>query len=240
MFNLEQAIAEWRRQMIAAGIQAPIPLDELESHLRDDIEEQMKTGADAARAFALAVQRMGQPAPLQMEFMKTRNFKTVIARTLKALIPVWKEAPFPDLAHFEPAALDALQLAPEEARHFNHDYVGTEHLLLALTRSNSKAVARVMQNLGVRDEILRREIERFVSTGQVAVTAPTIPYTPRARKSLQFARDEARKLRQPHVRAEHIFLGLLREGGGVAALVLKSLGVRLETARAEILRAMNG
>jgi hypothetical protein len=239
MFNLEHAIAEWRREMLDAGIKAPVPLDELESHLRDDIEHQIKSGAAEAHAFEMAVQRIGQAVPLKKEFMKTSGFKKKVLRILKALTPAGGKASLPALDQFEPAALKTLQLAPDEARHFNHDFVGTEHILLALNRSGSKALVNVMQKLGVQDEILRREIERFVSTGPVAVTAAKIPYTPRARKSLKLAAEEARKLNEPHVRAEHIFLGLLREGGGVAALVLKRLGVRLETARAEILKEMN-
>jgi len=238
MFNLEQAIAEWRRQLRAVGIKSRAFLDELESHLRDDIEPQVRTGADESRSFATALERMGQPAPLKKEFMKTSNLKTKLWRTLKAFVPGAREVRLPAIDNFEPAALQTLQMAPDEARRFNHDFVGTEHLLLALTRSGSKAVANVMQKLGAGEEILRREIERIVSTGAATVTAPRIPYTPRARKSLRLAADEARKLNRPHVQPEHIFLGLLREGSGVAALVLKNLGVRLETARAEILKEM--
>jgi len=238
MFNYEKAIARWRRQMRAAGFNSPVPLDELENHLRDDVEQQVRAGTDEARAFAAAVQRLGPPAPLQREFKKARAFKTTLLRKLKAFLSGPGETPFPDLAAFEPEALQALQLAPDEARHLNHDFVGTEHLLLALSRSGSKPIAHVLQKFGVQTETLRLEIERIVSTGAIAVTAPTIPYTPRARKSLQLAAAEARKLNQPHIRAEHVFLGLLLEGGGVAALVLRELGVRLDTARAEILRQM--
>lgn len=239
MFNLEQAIAGWRRQMLAAGIKSPVPLEELESHLRDDVERQVAAGAGEARAFELAVQRIGQPAPLRKEFLKSANFKTLLLRKLKGFFSGGRGGPLPAMHNFEPAALQTLQLAPTEARQFNHDFVGTEHLLLALTRSGSKAVLNVMQKLGVRDETLREEIERFVSTGPLAVTAPEIPYTPRARKSLKLAGDEARMQNQSRVRPEHIFLGLLREGGGVAALILKNHGIRLETARAEILKEMN-
>jgi ATP-dependent Clp protease ATP-binding subunit ClpC len=96
----------------------------------------------------------------------------------------------------------------------------------------------VLQKLGVKNEALRREIEKFVPVGSEAVTAAKIPYTPRAREALQLAANEARKLNQPHIKAEHIFLGLLREGSGVAAVVLKKLGVRLENARAEVSKEM--
>lgn len=235
MFSLETAIAEWRKQMLAAGIKTPVPLDELENHLREDIEQQMHAGADEARAFEIAVQHIGQPAPLKKEFMKTVHFKWLLLQKIKCFLGI-RTASLPEVDTFAPAALQALQLAPEEARHFNHDFVGTEHVLLGLARSDSKSVSNVMQKLGVRSDALRVEIERFVHTGTIAVTAANIPYTPRAKQALQLAAEEARKLNQPHIRAEHIFLGLLREGGGVAALVLKNLGVSLEGARAEVLK----
>jgi Clp amino terminal domain, pathogenicity island component len=237
MFNLEQSIAEWRRQMLAAGIKTPVPLEELESHLREDIEQQVRTGADEARAFEMAVQLIGSPAPLKKECMKTANFKWMLLQTVKSLFGI-RNVPLPALDTFEPAAQQTLELAPSEARCFNHNYVGTEHLLLGLIKSGSKSVSNVLQKLGVKSEALRREIERFVPVGPEAVTAAKIPYTPRAREALQLAANEARKLSQPQIKAEHIFLGLLREGSGVAAVVLKKLGVRLEKARAEVLKEM--
>jgi hypothetical protein len=238
MFNLDLAIQRWREQMLAAGIQSPEPLDELECHLREDIEQQTLAGTDEACAFQMAVQHVGKAVTLKKEFMKTGNSKLVLLRKLKSFLGI-KEAPFPATDDFEPAAKQTLELAPEEARHFNHTFVGTEHILLGLTRSGSKSVLNVMQKLGVTSDALRGEIERFVSTGPMAVTATTIPYTPRAREALQLAAEEARKQNQYHVKAEHIFLGLLREGGGVAAVVLKNLGVRLESARAEVLKEIS-
>ena len=222
--------------MLAAGVQFPVPLDELESHLREDIEQQVRDGTNEARAFEIAVQHLGQAIPLKREFMKAKNPKLLFLGKIKSVLLRTADVPFPALDDFDQAALQTLQLAPDEARHFNHDFVGTEHLLLGLTRSGSKTISNVMEKLGVRSEALRLEIERFVSPGSLAVTAPRIPYTPRARQALQLAADEAGRLSQPHVRCEHILLGLLREGSGVAALVLKNLGVRLENARAEIVK----
>lgn len=239
MFELETAITDWRRQMLAAGIKTPVPLEELECHLREDTERQVRTGMEEAHAFALAVQRIGQALELKKEFMKTGNAKWMLLRKLRCFLLGVREAPLPALDNFELAARQALELAPEEARQFNHDFVGTEHLLLGLTRSGSKTVLKVMHALGVESEALRLEIERFVAVGAVAAPATEIPFTPRARQALQLAAEEARKLNQRHVKAEHIFLGLLREGGGVAAMVLKALGVQLERARAEILREMS-
>ena len=238
MFNLETAIAEWRRQMLAAGIQSPVPLDELEGHLREDIEQHMRTGMDEARAFELAVQHMGQAVSLRKEFMKTSNTTRMFLRKLKSFVLGVREIPLPALDEFEPTARQTLTLAPEEARHFNHTFVGTEHLLLGLTRSDSRTVPNVLQKLGVSMDALSVEIERLVPVGPVGIATGQIPYTPRARRALQLSSDEARKLNQPRVRPEHIFLGLLREGSGVAALVLKNLGVQLDAARAEVLKEM--
>lgn len=237
MFDLEQSISKWRQQMLAAGIKSPVPLEELESHLREDIEQQVRAGADEARAFEIAAQRIGSPAPLKKEFMKTGNFKGMLWQTVKSLFGI-RDVSLPALDAFAPAAQQTLELAPSEARCFNHNYVGTEHLLLGLTKSGSKSVSNVLQKLGVKNEALRREIERFAPVGPEAVTAAKIPYTPRAREALQLAAEEARNLNQPHIKAEHIFLGLLREGGGVAAVVLKNLGIRLEKARVEVLKEM--
>jgi ATP-dependent Clp protease ATP-binding subunit ClpC len=146
------------------------------------------------------------------------------------------EIPLPALDNFEPAAMRSLELAPEEARHFNHGFVGTEHILLGLTRSESKSLSNVMRRLGVSSEAVRLEIEQIVTAGTGGCVPIHIPLTPRARQALRLAAQEAKSLSECQVRAEHVFLGLLREGGGVAAMVLKKLGVRAENARAEILK----
>ena len=238
MFDLEKAIADWRKQMLVAGIQSEA-LEELELHLREEIEELMHDGMTGARAFELAVRHVGSAAELKKEFMKTENTKwTTLLRKLKSFILGVQGVPLPDMENFEMTARQALKLAPEEARHFNHDFVGTEHLLLGLMRSGSKTVSNVMHKLGVNCEMVQREIELFVTKGLTANLRETIPYTPRARQALQLAAEEAEKLNEHQVKAEHIFLGLLREGSGVAAVVLKNLHVRLESAREEILKEM--
>jgi hypothetical protein len=238
MFDLEKSIAVWRQQMLAAGIQAPVPLDELECHLREDIAQQVAAGMDEARAFELAIRQIGHAAPLRKEFMKAKSPIRMILWKLKSFVLGAREIPLPATEEFEPAAQQALTLAPEEARQFKHDFVGTEHLLLGLTHSGSRTVTNVLQKLGVSVEVLRVEIERLVGAGPVGADTREIPYTPRALQALQLSIQEARGLNQPRVRPEHIFLGLLREGGGVAALVLKNLGVQLESARAEVMREM--
>jgi hypothetical protein len=236
MFNLDQSISAWRSQMLAAGVQSPVPLDELESHLREDIAQQMQSGLDAQAAFAIAVGRIGQATALKKEFAKNGR-KSVFLRLLKGFLFRTGEIPIPPPADFTPAAREALEFAPVEALGFHHDFIGTEHVLLAISRSSSGIVSAVMQNLGLSSDVIRTEIEEFVHSGPPNHPLPgTIPFTPRARKALQLAAKEAQLLKQPHINAEHIFLGLILEGGGVAALILKKLGIRPEKAREEVLR----
>jgi len=239
MFDLEQAIVQWRRQMLAAGIKTPVPLEELETHLREDIEQQVRAGTEASRAFEIAARHIGEAAELRKEFTKTGNVAWVFLRRLKRFLMGARDIPLPALDRFEPAARRTLELAPEEARHFNHTFVGTEHILLGLTQSESKSLSNVMRRLGVSSEAVRLEIEQIVTAGTGASASTAIPFTPRARRALLLAVQEAKSLGERQVRADHVFLGLLREGGGVAALVLKKLGVRAETARAEILKEIS-
>ena len=116
MFDLEESIKEWRRQMLSAGIKTPVPLEELESHLREDIEQQVRAGADVAHAFEIAAQHIGRPAPLKKEFMKTANFKWILSQIVKFLFGI-RNVSLPGLDTFEPAALETLELA----RRFHDD-----------------------------------------------------------------------------------------------------------------------
>ena len=184
-----------------------------------------------------AVRQIGEALPLRKEFMKTNSPIRTLLRKLKSFVLGAREIPLPALEQFEPAAQQTLTLAPEEARQFKHNFVGTEHLLLGLTRSGSRTVTNVLQKLGVSANLLRMEIERLVPTGPLATAAGQILHAPRARPC-NYPPRKLHRLNQSRVRPEHIFLGLLREGSGVAALVLKNLGVRLESARAEVLKEM--
>ena len=157
MFYLEQSIAEWRKQMLAAGIQSPVPLEELESHLREEIEQQVRAGADEARAFEMAVQSIGRPALLKKEFMKTANFKWILLQTIKSLFGI-RDAHLPALDTFEPAAQQTLELAPSEARCFNHNYVGTEHLVLGLLRCGPCPGGDYLRERGVTVKNFRQEM----------------------------------------------------------------------------------
>ncbi|MCK4912886.1 MAG: ATP-dependent Clp protease ATP-binding subunit, partial [Candidatus Omnitrophica bacterium] len=141
---------------------------------------------------------------------------------------------------FTERARKVLVLAKEEARRFNHDYIGTEHILLGLVREGEGVACAVLQNLGIDLERLRIEIEKLVSSGSVGSVLGEIPFTPRAKKALELAAEEARGLSHNYIGTEHILLGLLREEEGVASQVLLSTGVDLKGIRKEIATLLGG
>src|SRR5579884_3304277 len=138
---------------------------------------------------------------------------------------------------FTERARKVLQLAQEEAQRFNHNYIGTEHLLLGLVREGEGVAAKVLANLGVDLNKVRSAVEFIIGRGDRTVTGD-IGLTPRAKKVIELAVDEARRLDHHYVGTEHLLLGLIREGEGIAAGVLESLGVTLEKARAEVLKVL--
>jgi ATP-dependent Clp protease ATP-binding subunit ClpC len=129
-----------------------------------------------------------------------------------------------------------LKLAEQEAQRFNHEYVGTEHLLLGLLRDDSGAAARTLKNLGVNLRQVRLEVEKILQAGPDMVSMGRLPFTPRAKMAMEYAIEESRNLKDERVGSEHLLLGLLRETEGVAAVVLLNLGVDFEALRAEVLR----
>ena len=141
---------------------------------------------------------------------------------------------------FTERARKVLVLAKEEARRFNHDYIGTEHILLGLVRESEGVACAVLQNLGVDLERLRIEAEKLVSTGSGTSVLGDIPFTPRAKKALEFSAEEARGLGHNYIGTEHILLGLLREEEGIASQVLFSTGVDLKGVRKEISVLLGG
>jgi hypothetical protein len=237
MFNLEQAIANWRRTMLAAGIKSPAPMDELELHLREEIERLMKAGMSGQAAFNSAVQSMGQPATLQHEFAKTGASKWTRLQRLKGALLRFIGIPHPATALAD-SAQDILEMSGKEALGFHHDFIGTEHVLLALLNVKSGTVSGVLQSLGVDHKTVRDKIEKIVA-GWPQPVGHALSYTSRVKKALQLAGAEARAMNQTRVGPEHIFLGLLQEGGGVAALVLKTLGVSSRDAREEIVENLD-
>jgi ATP-dependent Clp protease ATP-binding subunit ClpC len=139
---------------------------------------------------------------------------------------------------FTERARRVLTLAQEEAQRFNHNYIGTEHLLLGLVREGDGVAAKVLANLGVELNKVRSAVEFIIGRGDRAVIGE-IGLTPRAKKVIELAVDEARRLNHHYIGTEHVLLGLVREGEGIAAGVLESLGVNLERVRAETTRILS-
>ena len=141
--------------------------------------------------------------------------------------------------NFTPRAQQVLALARKEADRFHHNYVGTEHILLGLIKLGQGVAVSVLQKMGLDLETVRSAVEKQVGTGQETKAQSSIPYTPRVKKVLALAGKEAKTLNHSYVGTEHILLGLLREGEGVAARVLKSLDIDIERTRNEILRELD-
>jgi hypothetical protein len=237
MFNLEQAISEWRRQMQAAGVKNPDVADELESHLREDVARQVQSGESEEQAFEAAVQRVGEASLLKQEFAKLSGKKWAQLRKLKGIMAGALD-PTPSLSTFSPGARWTLELARQEAPRLHHSFVGTEHVLLGLLALEDGVVPNVLKRMGVDREVLKKQIEDWVSIFPSGKITDRLPYTPRAKKSLRLAAREAKASRNASVGAEHILLGLLLEGDGVAARVLRNLGLSSETTREEIVREL--
>src|SRR5438034_624498 len=135
-------------------------------------------------------------------------------------------------------ARKVMQLANQEAQRFNHEYIGTEHILLGLVKEGSGVAANVLKNLDVDLRKIRLEVEKIVQSGPDMVTMGKLPQTPRAKKVIEYSIEEARNLNHNYVGTEHLLLGLLREQEGVAAQVLMNLGLKLEDVREEVLNLL--
>ena len=139
---------------------------------------------------------------------------------------------------FTERARKVIILAKEEARRFNHDYIGTEHILLGLIREGEGVASTVLQKLGLSLENIRLEIEKLVQPGPTTQIIGDIPFTPRAKKALELAAEEARSLGHNYIGTEHLLLGLIREGEGIASQVLLNLGLELNTVRSEVMELL--
>ena len=137
--------------------------------------------------------------------------------------------------NFTPRAQQALALARKEADRLNHNFLGTEHMLLGIIKLGQGTAVNVLRKLGLDLASVGQEVEKQVGTGPDQTMVGNIPYTPRVKKVIELAQKEARQLTHAYVGTEHLLLGLIREGDGVAAKVLASLGVELEETREEIL-----
>src|SRR5947208_3618428 len=138
---------------------------------------------------------------------------------------------------FTERARKSLQFAQEEAQGFNHNYIGTEHVLLGLVREGDGVAARVLNNLGIELHKVRSAVEFIIGRGDRMVMGE-IGLTPRAKRVIELAIDEARRLNHHYIGTEHLLLGLVREGEGIAAGVLESLGVSLEKVRAQVIEVL--
>jgi ATP-dependent Clp protease ATP-binding subunit ClpC len=139
---------------------------------------------------------------------------------------------------FTDRARRAVVRAQEEARTLNHDFIGTEHLLLGLVGEGHGVAAKALESLGISMEAVRQRVEDIVPPGQVEVRSGHIPFTPRAKKVLELSLSESKLLGHRYIGTEHMLLGLLREGEGVAAQVLTGLGADLDGVRERVVQLL--
>jgi len=160
-------------------------------------------------------------------------------KTLTTPMPREGNDSFDAMNNFTPRAQQVLALARREADRFHHNFVGTEHVLLGLIRLGQGTAVSVLRKMGLDLETVRKEVEKQVGTGPDQKMIGNIPYTPRVKRVLALAAKEAKALNHTYIGTEHILLGLLREGDGVAARVLKNLDVSIDGTRQEILRELD-
>ncbi|OGW80176.1 MAG: hypothetical protein A3G33_09030 [Omnitrophica bacterium RIFCSPLOWO2_12_FULL_44_17] len=139
---------------------------------------------------------------------------------------------------FTERARKVIILAKEEAKRFNHDYIGTEHILLGLIKEGESVAAAVLQNLGLSLDTIRLEVEKLVQFGPSMIVSGDIPFTPKAKKVIELAMDEARRLGHNYIGTEHLLLGLIKEGEGVASHVLMNVGLDLNKVRSEVIKLL--
>ena len=140
---------------------------------------------------------------------------------------------------FTERAQQVLVLAQEEAKRLNYNFIGTEHILLGLVREGSGIASRALQNLGIELSRVRSEVEKIIGKGDKGIVQG-ISYTPRAKKVIELAIEEGQNFGHNYVGTEHLLLGLVREGEGIAAQVLTNLGIDLKKARREVIQLLGG
>jgi ATP-dependent Clp protease ATP-binding subunit ClpC len=141
---------------------------------------------------------------------------------------------------FTDRARRVIVLAQDEARMLNHNYVGTEHILLGLAREGDGVAARALESLGISLAVVRQQVEEIIGRGQQPPPQGHIPFTPRSKKVLELSLREALQLGHTYIGTEHILLGLIREGEGVAAQALVGVGVDLNRARQQVIQILSG
>jgi len=144
----------------------------------------------------------------------------------------------PMFNRFTERARKVILLAKEEAKRFNHDYIGTEHILLGLVREGEGVAAAVLASFSLSPDKVRLEVEKLVQPGPATVVSGDLPFTPKAKKVIELAMEEARALGHNYIGTEHLLLGLIREGEGVASQVLMNLGLELEKVREEVMNLL--
>jgi ATP-dependent Clp protease ATP-binding subunit ClpC len=144
----------------------------------------------------------------------------------------------PMFNRFTERARKVILLAKEEAKRFNHDYIGTEHILLGLVREGEGVAAAVLASFGLSPDKIRLEVEKLVQPGPSTVISGDLPFTPKAKKVIELAMDEARALGHNYIGTEHLLLGLIKEGEGVASQVLMNLGLELDKVREEVMNLL--
>src|SRR6185437_12769979 len=140
---------------------------------------------------------------------------------------------------FTDRARRAVELAQDEARRLEHNYIGTEHILLGLVREGNGVAARALESLGISLDAVRQQVEEIIGRGQQAPSGH-VPFTPRAKKVLELSLRESMQLGHNYIGPEHILLGLVREGDGVAAQVLVKLGADLNRVRQQVIQLVHG
>jgi ATP-dependent Clp protease ATP-binding subunit ClpC len=158
----------------------------------------------------------------------------------KELLAKWKAQEAEESwGNFTPRAIQVIALAHKEAERFNHNFIGTEHILLGLIKLGIGVATNVLKNLGLNLENVRMEVERQAGIQPDQKITGRIPFTPRAKSVLEIAKREAKLLNRTHIGTEHLLLGLLSESEGLAARVFKNFNVNVEQARKEILNELN-
>ncbi|QBD81657.1 hypothetical protein EPA93_39085 [Ktedonosporobacter rubrisoli] len=201
---------------------------ELEALALDAIELAISTQTPILVAEEVLEQAAQMPAPKETSQLS----QPTIQQTLSSLSAISEAAKLTEHSR------NALKFAEEEARRFQHNYIGTEHLLLGLVHEKQGAAARALIDLGVDLAKVRSSVEFIIGLGDRLVLGE-IGLTPRSKRVLELAIDEAHKMKHQYVGTEHLLLGLVREGEGIAAGILESLGVRLEHLRTRILKLLN-
>lgn len=139
---------------------------------------------------------------------------------------------------FTDRARKVMGLSRQAAQSWSHDYIGTEHVLLGLLKEASGVASLALKNLGVDSEKIETELKKHISVGVLSVTKGQLPFTPRCKKALEFALEEASTLGHTYIGTEHLLLGMIREGAGSALMALTACGVNAETVRKEVLSVL--